>query len=927
MNRFLVAVSPFALVAIATPAFAGEEVLYAETPGWVVPADIDAAIDKGEELVLLDRQIRMEGGVVHRYSDIAYKIENSQSLTRLGTLQFAWMPDKGDLTIHRLELIRGDEVIDLVANGVEANVIRREKELEKRTVNGQLTAVVAVPGMVVGDVLRFTSSTTMRDQALGDEMQVGEGLVARPGKLGFGRLRISWPDGAGVNWKAIGQLETPEAEMIDGYRTIEVAMPVAEPEEMPEDAPARFRLNPAIQASTFETWQDVAHSMAPHFTTEGKIEDGGAIAQQVARIERATDKPLERAALALQVVQDEVSYLMNGLDGGNYLPQSPEDTWALRYGDCKAKSLLLLAMLREMGIEAQAVLVKSKGGDAVSVMQPLPGAFDHMIVRAQIDGLDYWLDGTSAGARLDTMHEVPSFAYALPLIAEETDLVRLEQRWPIAPDRKITVTYDMSGGVDMPYLFDAVVETRGTMASALKDKASENDAFLRLDHANGYLEKLVPGVIYQADYSFDEETGVATLRARGIEFDAFKFDRNIATHKPNTASANWGFAPDRARKAWRDIPYQVGGPMTAAQDATYLLPADAGLQIKGTQKIDDVVAGTRLRRDVTRDGDTLRIVDSSSYVPRELSPEQIGQEKVAMQRLSSGDIEIRIEDPRRYWDMDEAELAEIGKRYDAAMARMIAAKDDVPEFYNLRAALRSMGRDYDGALKDLGKAIELDAIAESYSLRADVYYEIGQLDKAAEDSRRVYELTGELDDATSLAKVLSENGQEQEALELLDDLGLTGEEGHSMAMVWAEIAGPTERREEAWSRLDEALADRPGDGSLLNAQCWFVGTWEYNLEEGEAICDRAVREGNYSAASLDSRALVYHRLGQSDKAMQDLEAALRKEPGQAASMYLRGIIMIEQGDKRAGMAEIERAKRQLPSIERTYRRYGIQPGK
>src|SRR5688500_9721984 len=146
-----------------------------------------------------------------------------------------------------------------------------------------------------------------------------------------------------------------------------------------------------LQASTFADWQEVSSVMAPLYATEGAIAAGGPIAEQVAAIVAAHREPLARTVAALRAVQDEIAYLANGLDGGNYIPQTPAETWEKRYGDCKAKTLLLVAMLREIGIEAEPVLVASATGDAVPGLLPMPGAFDHVIVRAVIDGESYWL--------------------------------------------------------------------------------------------------------------------------------------------------------------------------------------------------------------------------------------------------------------------------------------------------------------------------------------------------------------------------------------------------------------------------------------------------------------------------------------------------------------------------------------------------------
>src|SRR5207245_7674926 len=42
-------------------------------------------------------------------------------------------------------------------------------------------------------------------------------------------------------------------------------------------------------------------------------------------------------------------------DLGGLVPASAETTWSRRFGDCKAKTALLLAILHEFGIEAEPV--------------------------------------------------------------------------------------------------------------------------------------------------------------------------------------------------------------------------------------------------------------------------------------------------------------------------------------------------------------------------------------------------------------------------------------------------------------------------------------------------------------------------------------------------------------------------------------------
>ena len=61
--------------------------------------------------------------------------------------------------------------------------------------------------------------------------------------------------------------------------------------------------------------------------------------------------------MALALVQEKVRYLLIEMNGGGYRPTNADVTWSRRYGDCKAKTVLLIALLRELGVAARPVLV------------------------------------------------------------------------------------------------------------------------------------------------------------------------------------------------------------------------------------------------------------------------------------------------------------------------------------------------------------------------------------------------------------------------------------------------------------------------------------------------------------------------------------------------------------------------------------------
>ena len=920
----------FALAGAITwcaPAMAGEEILYGAPPAWVKSADIDAAMATPGPLVLLDRQVRMEDGDVRAFTDIAFRVESPEALTALGTLKLGWLPDKGDLLVHRLEILRGDEVIDLLAQGARYDVLRRERQLEQRSLDGSLTATIAVPGLKVGDVLRYSQTISKRDQALGGEVQELDGLLALPTTAGLARMIISWREGDEMHWKASGGFALPEPEVRDGYTTLTVTMPLPKPAEMPEDAPARFKVPPLLQVGSFATWSDLSRTMGPHFATEGKVTPGGAIAAEVARIKREARDPLPRAALALQLVQDQVSYLMDGMNGGNYLPQSPEQTWQLRYGDCKAKSLLLVAILREMGIEAEVVLVRSSQGDVVAEMLPLPVAFDHAIVRAVIGGEDYWLDGTSAGTRLDTIDEVPDFAYALPIRSGGADLMPLRQRLPKTLDRTLRVTYDYRAGVDMPAVVEAEVEARGVMGAAIRAKATETDAKKRLDYASEYLGDLLGDTfLYNADITYDERSGIARIKGTGVLYSPWQFERERGSLALDLPSTGLEFNPDRARAEWRSIPVAVGGPLGLREEVTVLLPEDGtSYELTGRANVDDEVAGIRVSRTAELSANRLRIADQWVRIPGEIAVSAVAGEKVKAARLRSGDPVLRTAaGVAQYWAHPVEQNSERLARLEQAYAALIAVDPEEAWRWSLRGSIRQFYPDDEGALADYDKAIEIEPTAERFADRATLLQEMGRLPQAVEDATLAYELDPTIGNATLVANIRAELGQFDTALAALDELDLSGDDRIALIKAKASLLGELHRVDEGWELLEQALAERPDDPDLLDSQCWYMGNWSYALDQALETCNRAVRTSQYAASPLDSRALVQYRLRQSDAALDDLKAALASEPGYGSSLYLRGVIRLEQGDN-AGSEDIARALRVWGGVGRLFSRFGITP--
>ena len=917
------------VAALSAPLMAGDVPLYEAPPEWVDVKQLGAEeLKTSSPIVLLEKQVRLEDGRVWAYSDMALKLSSPQMLTQMGTLSSSWLPDKGDLIIHRAELIRGDEIIDLLAGDRKFEVLRREAKLEQRVLDGMLTATMPLSGARIDDVLRLSISVTKSDQALGEEMQWIDLLLAEPAPMGAGSMVVSWPAGEDMRYALRGVTEQPPLKREGGYDVLRIDLPIPEAEEMPSDAPMRYRMGGLVMVSSFADYAEVASVMAPYYRTEDTIEPGSALAGEVATIAAASEDPLTRAALATRLVQDKVSYLMNGLDGGNYLPQSPATTWEERYGDCKAKSYLLLAMLRELGIEADAVLVRTSAGDAVPEMLPLPGAFDHIIVRATIDGTNYWLDGTSTGTRLSNIDEVPRFFYALPVVAEGAALVELDTRFQKTPDRIVKLTLDSSAGVAVPALFDIEIRQIGTMAAGLQNVADNLQEELAEEHVASLVTDVI-GDMQMTDFSvaFDDEEGLATITASGIMTTPWTAERGVYRLSPPAQSAaDFSLGGDRARRSWREIPLRMNGPAYFASQTEVILPdSGEGYALRNGEDIDTRIAGVELVSKATLAGDRLTLVQRNRSSAAELAAADIADAKRATTRHARSLPQlIAPADTRRAWNYasDRSALA----RIEAAYAKLIADADegDSQPYLN-RAAFRAGTYDFAGALEDYDAAIAIDSSPYTLFDRGAVHTLLGNKEAALADYETAEEIDPDGASYPARIDLLGKLGRTDEALALAEEYADYVDAPHeadfrlAIAMSWAGEV------DEALEKLDDVLASRPGDGSILNEICWMAGIWNRMNEARLAQCVEAVEKSDNSPAALDSRALAHLRMGNYEAALADADAALGEYRALPEARYIRGLVLIAQGAKAQGKDAIAEAVYMRPGIVADYSLWGLKP--
>ena len=568
------------LAGTSVPALAAQEVTYGPAPAWLMPALEPVAPDRRQGAIALlarDVQIRLDADGQHMHEATEYLIQTAEGLA-IGNLQVVWNPAAGGPTVHAVNIVRDGEVIDVLAQE-RFRIFQREGGLEQAFLDGMLTASLQVPGLRVGDRLQFVLTSHVKDPTFGDQPF---GLMAMPTLPSAGSYRsaLNWEDGHAPRWMA-----TPDIAGQVQQDSAGIVLRLDQPGQYspPDNAPMRFMPARMIEYSAFADWQDVSARVYPLFADRAVLPDGSELVGDAQRIMRNHASETERARAALRLVQDQVRYVFVGLDGGNYTPASVADTWQRRYGDCKAKTVMLMALLREMGISAEAVLLNQSAGasDLVAHFLPSPGQFDHVVVRAFVDGRHVWLDGTRHG---DTrLTEVPpdGLRQFLPLRAEGAELETLPYQPPVEPLNITLREYDATAGIDQHSRLRLRQIYRGLEALQMRAGLEAlppdmlDQVLRRISSSEAQWQELE-----QVDWSFDAERAALVITSEGL--DDLEWDEADDYAITNFAIPMAGFSPPARRQRPpqqdRTLPYANAPLAYTCYVTTVRLPATTGRQ-------------------------------------------------------------------------------------------------------------------------------------------------------------------------------------------------------------------------------------------------------------------------------------------------------------------------------------------------------------
>jgi len=424
--------------------------------------DLRALSTDGVVVLLSEAQADLTGPQRVLTTRLVRAITGRDGLQAVARFNADYDPRFERLVIHGVQVLRSGVARD--EGRPEAfELMRREPNLERAIYDGRMTAHMVIPDLREGDIVDVCYSVIGEQPALRGAfswyfiLQWSTRVVETTCRL------IARPDQK-MMIRRFGGAPQPRVSDRNGrriytWRARDLAPYLPEP-----FAPAWSIGYQAVEVGDALSWSQVSDIFRQMY--EGAIVDNSPPAELIAEVDairsRAAD-PAVWAVEGLRLVQRTLRYHSVAIGEGGFRPRGLRTIWSTRYGDCKDASVLLTAVLRQMGLEACCALVNVGLGPDLNNFIPSPRAFNHCIVRLKLNGRDYWLDGTMPPQAGDLERLTQArFGWALPLV-EHAQLVQIAPT-PIEAVREVVERWTFPRETVRPARLECSTTHRGWRA-------------------------------------------------------------------------------------------------------------------------------------------------------------------------------------------------------------------------------------------------------------------------------------------------------------------------------------------------------------------------------------------------------------------------------------------------------------------------------
>ncbi|MBK7688614.1 MAG: DUF3857 domain-containing protein [Elusimicrobia bacterium] len=200
------------------------------------------------------------------------------------------------------------------------------------------------------------------------------------------RYAVTWPQGMDLTFLPLNGLQPGNSTLANGKHTREWVL--EDRDEIPDEAhmPPLEHLAGTLAISHWKDWSQLDAFFAP--VVEGSAKVTPAL-QKFAEgfVAKSTSTEI-RIQEVFNYIDDNIRYVSMNLGQNGLTPHPAEETLKNRYGDCKDRTALAIALLKGLGVKAYPALVAPALPEIQDTL-PRWGYFNHMIAAVEHNGLHF----------------------------------------------------------------------------------------------------------------------------------------------------------------------------------------------------------------------------------------------------------------------------------------------------------------------------------------------------------------------------------------------------------------------------------------------------------------------------------------------------------------------------------------------------------
>ena len=416
--------------ALSARALNSDKVNIQAKAAWVIERDVspiespeDKDVRGGVFYRLIDNQLKVDAnGKRATFTRHVEEIVNETGLNDSSQINISFDPEYQDVIFHALTIVRDGQRLDRTKSA-KMSLLNRETELKSQIYNGKLTLNILINDLRIGDTIDYSFTRNGTNPVYQNIFSYAK-RVTWSTPVHEQHVRVLWGKSKALLIAKRNIDPTINEQSVEGFTEFSLRIDKQVAIDEPSETPDWYDPFGIIYFSETENWRQVVNWASPMYQLKSTAESVQQIADEIGR---NNTSQADKIAAALKYTQESIRYV--GLEMGlnSHMPTPPEQTINLAYGDCKDKTLLLIAILKAMGIEASPALVNTEITKLVNDLPPRVNAFNHVLVSLTHENKRYWLDPTlnKQDGDLARIYQ-PNYGYALILESNQDSLTLMD---------------------------------------------------------------------------------------------------------------------------------------------------------------------------------------------------------------------------------------------------------------------------------------------------------------------------------------------------------------------------------------------------------------------------------------------------------------------------------------------------------------------